>query len=386
MSREREGKIGDAVQNRRGSERGLDDNTLGVDSADEITEERRYEDLDARMRTELHGIMAQRDNLTRPLYRLPPEILVEILSIALPDVISSPRAYIQRLLMFAFVSHQWRLYVNGTQSFWKVASSDMPLGLLRRVLSRSTGPLDVFAYKNSPTNVFIDHVVEHVHRWRSLTVSRTGRDEWFKHLAHLSMPMMEALDLRGWAFTEIDIGKVGSLRSIKLVKFYIPWKSKILPGLRTLKLESLGVSGPSTVQRLAIIAASPGLVELGLVRLGHGSSDTSFQTMRIELLMLETLKIMLIPEYLTRSLLASLHIPKCTSFTIDSYRTTAADLSLFNDPMLTHITSSLVASLRSSSGMLKIHQLSYQLGRIRFGSDFELATNSNGIPTYQRVY
>ncbi|KAG9016468.1 hypothetical protein FRB93_010717 [Tulasnella sp. JGI-2019a] len=334
----------------------LEDNTLYIDSADEVTEEWRCECLDTQMmKTELHGIMAQRNrslNLTRPLYRLPPEILVKILSLALSDAIFYPRTYMKELQTFAFVSHQWRLYVTWTQSFWRVVSSNMPLKLVQRVLPRSTGLLDVVdCYDGNLASLFITHTIEHVHRWRSLTASGRRVAEWYERLVHLSMPTMEALDLRGKSCEALDIGEVGSLRCIRLVGFCIPWESKILSGLQTLKLEALGITGPSAIQLLAILAASSGLIELELIRLQHHNSDSSamlLQTMRVELLALRTLSIIYTTQELTHHLLAALHIPKCTSFIIDYNQRTITKLSLFNDPMLAHIASSLVASLRLS--------------------------------------
>ncbi|KAG9016470.1 hypothetical protein FRB93_010719 [Tulasnella sp. JGI-2019a] len=326
------------------------------------------------MKTELHSVMAQRNrawNLKSPLYRLPPEILVEILSLALPGVLPSPRIYMRGLQWFAFVSHQWRLYVNGTPSFWKVAPSEMSLELLQRVLSRSTGLLDVFdSYNRISTNTFVDHVVGHVHRWWSLTISRNGAREWFECLVHLPMPAMEALDLQGTSDTAIVIGEVESLRSVRLVGFCIPWGSKILSGLQSLKLETLGMNSPSTTQLLTILAASPGLVELGFVCLEHRYRDSSdTQTMRVELLMLETLRITSIPQEVTHPLLAALHIPKCTSFNIDYKQRAVAGLSLFDEPTLAHIASSLVAFLRSSTGVLSAGGSPYQRRRERFGSN-----------------
>ncbi|KAG8999314.1 hypothetical protein FRB94_006245 [Tulasnella sp. JGI-2019a] len=218
----------------------------------------------------------------------------------------------------------------------------MSLGLLQRVLSRSTGLLDVVdSQKGVPVrdSVFIDHVVRHTHRWRPLTATRPKVEEWYERLAPLSIPRMEVLDPDGFSVTDIGIGKLKSLHTL----------------LR---------NDPSTDQLLAILAICQGLIELELVRFGsrHNDSDyTALQTMQVVLLTLETLKITGVPQKLTHSLLTVLHIPKCTSFTIDYHQASVTEHGLFSDPMLAHITSSLIASLRPSSGILNCNKSPYQL-------------------------
>ncbi|KAG9003622.1 hypothetical protein FRB94_003011 [Tulasnella sp. JGI-2019a] len=64
--------------------------------------------------------------------------------------------------------------------------------------------------------------------------------------------------------------------------------------------------------------------------------------------MLETLNIMRIPQKLTHDPLSTIHIPKCTSFNISYSQGRDSDVSLFNDPTLTHISSLLIGHIRGS--------------------------------------
>ncbi|KAG9024952.1 hypothetical protein FRB95_010854 [Tulasnella sp. JGI-2019a] len=357
MTPEREEKIDEVVQLLIEAR---ETSPLGIDSAGELITKEQNEDLHACPK--LHGVMVQRNrswNHTRPLYRLPPEILIEIISIALSEDISFPHCYMERLQKFASVSHQWWLLAIGTPSFWKVASSHLPLELLQQVLLRSAGHLlNVVGYDNDsiPIKLFLSLVAEHAHRWRSLLLSGKEYDitanAWNKGLAHLSAPALEVLTLEGKSYRTLDIASwsVESLRHVKLSTACISWESKTLSGLQRLELENPGPRAPSGSQLLAILAASPDLVELKLGKF-HQPQDSShapLQTMSVELPMLETLSVKDCSQEMTHCLLAAIHTPICTSFAIDYCQGTADNLGLFKDPELAHIVPVLVTSLRSS--------------------------------------
>ncbi|KAG9024953.1 hypothetical protein FRB95_010855 [Tulasnella sp. JGI-2019a] len=357
MSREREEKIEEAVQLMIEAWR---KSPMGIDTMGELAGDWRNEDFGTclqQLKTKFYAIMAHRNrsrNHSLPLYRLPLEILIKVLSLALPDAVSS-RFYMERLRKFASVSHQWWLLVIGTPSSWKVASSDLPLELLRQVLSRSTGHrLDVIdiSYGGIPINKFIALVVEHVHRWQSLLVLEDGHgrrvEEWRKCLASLSLPALEVLTLKVSSHTaDVVSWEAKNLRCLELWRVCIPWESKMLSGLQKLELVDPGPRGPSRAQLLAILAASPGLVEFKLkgFKQSEDNSNTSSQAMSVELLMLKTLSIEDSSQELVHRLLAAIHTPQSTKFTIDYYQGAAVNLSLLNDPALAHIASVLIVHL-----------------------------------------
>ncbi|KAG9004592.1 hypothetical protein FRB94_002268 [Tulasnella sp. JGI-2019a] len=185
----------------------------------------------------------------------------------------------ERLRTFASMSHQWLLLVNETRSFWRAVSSNMPLPLLQTILSRSANhSLDVIYSKKRRDSThrrrFTTLVVEHVHRWRSLTIWNNPRDaedvNTVQSLVHLSAPALEVLTCRGrQEAVDLFSGEAHRLRRLKLQQFCIPWESKMLSGLEILDLKNIGTNLPSVVQLLATLAASPGLVELRLNSSDH---------------------------------------------------------------------------------------------------------------------
>ncbi|KAG9012421.1 hypothetical protein FRB94_006036 [Tulasnella sp. JGI-2019a] len=162
-------------------------------------------------------------NHTRPLYQLPLEILITILSLVLQDEVSYAPIYMWKLQNIASVSHEWLLLVKNTPSFWKVVSTNLQSSLLKQILSRSTGhPLDVsYSWKTHddiPIDQFTALVVPHVLRWQSLSVCRDHKmDKTFKVLVRLSAPTLEVLDIQNASWqTTVDIfsgGKTSSLPS-----------------------------------------------------------------------------------------------------------------------------------------------------------------------------
>ncbi|KAG9003621.1 hypothetical protein FRB94_003010 [Tulasnella sp. JGI-2019a] len=86
------------------------------------TSECQNEDLDTclqRLMTKVLNLMTNRNrvhNRTRPLNRLPIEILVKVLTLALQDDITRPLTYMKNLRMFASVSYEWLLLVKETPS------------------------------------------------------------------------------------------------------------------------------------------------------------------------------------------------------------------------------------------------------------------------------
>ncbi|KAG9021214.1 hypothetical protein FRB95_002565 [Tulasnella sp. JGI-2019a] len=319
------------------------------------------EDLDTcleRLTTKVLNLMIKRNwahNRTRPLNRLPIEILVKVLTLALQYDVKLHGTYMKNLRIFASVSHGWLLLVKGTPSLWKVVASDQPIPLLRQVLSRSKGHLlDVvypfFPSKIIPIDPFTSLVVEHVHRWRSLIAwDYSSACDTFQRLIHLSAPMLEVLDCWGMNQAVVDLfsGEASRLLHVELRGVCIPWESKMLSGLQKLNLERMQLGSPSGHQLLAILAASPGLIELRLS--GFNDSSPSLpQTVSVELPMLETLGIMEIPQLLTHDLLSAIHIPRCTSFEISYSQEPNSDVGLFNDPILAHIRSLLVTHIEES--------------------------------------
>ncbi|KAG8988493.1 hypothetical protein FRB94_002265 [Tulasnella sp. JGI-2019a] len=123
----------------------------------------------------------------------------------------------------------------------------------------------------------------------------------------------------------------------------------MLSGLQILDLKDLGTDIPPGAQLLAILASSPGLVELKLRGTYRRQYSPALpQTTLVDLPMLETLIMTSIPRQLTHDLLAAIHIPRCTSFEVDYEQDYDSDLGLFNNPVLTHIASLLVTHIRSS--------------------------------------
>ncbi|KAG8988491.1 hypothetical protein FRB94_002263 [Tulasnella sp. JGI-2019a] len=330
------------------------------------TGEWQKEDLDTclqRLTTKVRDVMIQHSrsrNRSCPLYRLPLEILVQVLLLALQDVHPDPPIYMKRLRIFTSVSYQWLRLVMETPSFWRTVSSDLPLPLLLQVLSRSAGhSLDVVYSKtrhdNIPRNQFTTLVVEHAHRWHSLIVQEDMFDqkaaETFQSLVPLSAPALEVLTCCGGDGLAVELFSRGAsrLRHVKLNGTCVPWESTLLSNLQTLHLENLGKSIPSGVQLLAILATSPGLVELRVENcysLYHYS--TPLQMMPVSLPMLQTLSIRMIPQHLTHDLLTAIRVPRCTSFSISYKQESDFDLGLFNNPDLAHITSPLIAYIRLS--------------------------------------
>ncbi|KAG9031157.1 hypothetical protein FRB95_003131 [Tulasnella sp. JGI-2019a] len=165
-------------------------------------------------------------------------------------------------------------------------------------------------------------------------------------------PALEVLIIRGASsFAEVDTSswKIYRLRRFKLRRLYIPSKSRMLSGLQTLDLGYLRGYSPSVVKLLAILTASPGLVEPRLKSLTYMDEYmTPAQIASVELPVLEALSIIQVSHELTPDLLATICTPRCTSFEISYRQEYDSDFGLFNDSALAYITSLLVTYIRAS--------------------------------------
>ena len=207
--------------------------TSSAESVDHLRQ--RIDDEINSLQASIRALKSHRNKLA-PISRLPPETLAAIFSF-----LPSSR--------FAHVCSRWRETTLNYPRLWSYINFDMltPVGM-DEILTRAMTPLhleaNVTQMSNEQFDAFKKQLNTHISRTRHLHICGALRST----LEGLPSPapVLESLSLSQFATPEpivpFDVfnGTTPSLTSLELVGCNISWRSPLLKGLRTLKIELAG--------------------------------------------------------------------------------------------------------------------------------------------------
>lgn len=178
--------------------------------------------------------IARRRNSLLPVNKLPPELVPDILTGALPS------KALREVKKLAQVQILWRDIILSNTLFWTHLSFGEPLETIALKLRRSkNAPLDIayFHSRHQDYQLFFDLVAPHAHRWRAFSVQDCPLEVVRAHL-ETPLPVLERLivsdDGKGPPFLNLVGGP--RLRHVHIEGFEIPFQSGVLSNLLSLKI------------------------------------------------------------------------------------------------------------------------------------------------------
>ncbi|KAG8983978.1 hypothetical protein FRB95_004217 [Tulasnella sp. JGI-2019a] len=291
-----------------------------------------------------------------PLFQLPSEVLIKIISLSIYDPIYGV-GHVAKLHSFAQVSTQFANLIKSSPSLWNIVStynlSEFPL-----IIARSKdASLDILYHgQNHPTPailVFQDTVLHQSHRWRSVVLSESGLEFGQRLMKQLPAPRLRTLRVTHWAHGPLEVRgeQLVGLHHLTLRVAFVNVGWSLLSGLERLELSDLRDGGrPSLTQILVVLSASPKLywLELGSGSLGDLQVDDTASG-SLELPYLECLKLDLQWETV-QTILTYLRFPNCTDMAITACLPSPPSISI---TLPTHAISQ-VCSIIVAVGHLKI--------------------------------
>ncbi|KAG9031513.1 hypothetical protein FRB95_002648 [Tulasnella sp. JGI-2019a] len=255
------------------------------------------------------------------IYRLPDDILLDILLLDLSCAIASERY--KRLGQLMLVCSQWQA-LSIVPLLWAHVWTDQPLSTIKNSLHKSKDALLDVVYTPIPrepqsqwpvrmeTN---DLLLTTVHRWRSFEYEGysqpTSMDEAFMDLHHLTALNLNSISLHSSDDLFFTTPFATRLHYFSVGGCFAPWDSGRFSGLETLILYNLEDKGPPVDQLVDFLGASPGLVTLFLCHLElHGTLSNHAGIITLQ--SLQTLEMRYTTCHAVGDLCAILHIPKCT--------------------------------------------------------------------------
>ncbi|KAG8851019.1 hypothetical protein FRB96_009501 [Tulasnella sp. 330] len=266
-------------------------------------------------------------NSLQPVSRLPEEILVYVIGIAMER--HATKRYIRDLHRLTCVSFRWSAIITDAPTLWGVVLAGFSRGDQAMALKKSNEtPLEVgcHAAELIGNNVdFIHRVTSHQHRWHSAFLS-VDRSDRLEPLCRSSAPILRTLTIRvnpqssssarQTAPMNLFGGMTPRLRYLKLERFWIPWDSRLLSGLETLHLINTKRDGPSFTQLADSLQSCPNLITLRIKQVQLATVE-SRDVKPIELPHMTSCTIVGLDSQATITLLASIRAPICSHLVVD---------------------------------------------------------------------
>ncbi|KAG8993413.1 hypothetical protein FRB94_010816 [Tulasnella sp. JGI-2019a] len=267
-------------------------------------------------------------NSLQPIYQIPEEVLLKVISFVLERAVAKCY-YFRDLHRLASVSFGWAALIKNSPSLWAVARSVYPAPAQSLALKKSKdSALEVVCkaaevIRRNPD--FIDRVAVHLQRWGS-AVLFVHTIDLIAPLCASSAPLLNDLTIRVNSDTSdrpgvvMDLfgGKAERLRHLALERCWIPWDSGILSGLETLDLMNMKCQGPSLPHFISVLKSSPNLTTFRIQQF-HIWADEDDEINPIELGSLKSCTIVGVNNLTTRSLLACIRAPACSSLVVDYF-------------------------------------------------------------------
>ncbi|KAG8983982.1 hypothetical protein FRB93_006856 [Tulasnella sp. JGI-2019a] len=310
-----------------------------MDEADEITQkvEGIVDQPDANILRHLTERRTRRNDLL-PLFQLPHELLIKILSFSIYDPWNEG-SHVAKLHSLAQVSTRFANLVKYSPSLWNIVSDYNPSDLPLIITKSKDASLDIFFngkdHSSLVTSVFQGMVLHQSHRWRSVTFSASKSEFGQRLMEQLPAPRLRTLRIRHWKFWErktvvVRGEKLRGLHHLTLSGVFVKFGSGIPSGLRTLELRELREGGrPSLTEILAVLRASPELnrLELGCESLESSSQANGITEGSLELPYLLSLKLDLGWE-MVQTVLTYLRFPNCIDMAVTARPPSSPSISI----------------------------------------------------------
>ncbi|KAG8897644.1 rRNA-processing protein bfr2, partial [Tulasnella sp. 408] len=237
----------------------------------------------------------RRRNTLLSIFRLPPEVLVNIFHISLESHltcgITNP-PYLDRLKQLASVCSSWLTLARATPSLWAVLESSCPITFLPVVLRNSKHSLlnirseweacEFWHYTNKNKEhhrAFLQTVFDPslTARWTSVYIDLPHDTGPIKELMEGSFPNLRSVYFGpaqwGWKQGPVNLlsGDTKRLKAFRIKGIPLRWDAISLAGLRLLDLDS--EAPDSSAKLLDLLAAAPSLESLTLTGLPAPSNS-----------------------------------------------------------------------------------------------------------------
>lgn len=292
-------------------------------------------------------------NNSRPIYRLPPEILSLVFKHALPFPNAKyPVVDTGTLLSVSWVSRLWREISINTPTLWthidavnadlihvfisrsRAAPLDVRLLPPDRWLMRKTNTSSIIAQRHSiliqhdNSIQFIGHLKPQMHRLRSLRLNGLSQG-LLDRLLDTPAPLLTLFHVEPLKFHQGSSAPIANeatsphffrgetplLREVRIVGITQTLTSPIFTGLVSLHLENISFTHSTNLHIFQLLIACPLLEDLALLRLTFllmvDMSTTSLLSTPIHLPCLQRLELRAMQLELVRDMLASIEVSDC---------------------------------------------------------------------------
>lgn len=332
---------------------------------DLLTLERLFQTAEQRVRQYV-AERRRRVNDLQPIHRLPNELLIKTLHLALQN----PRLddYYHRLHTIGLVSSKWAEAITSTPSFWGVIDlgTKRPPGVEENILIKSrSAPLDVVYDSECRRGPFQEIATQQSHRWRSLYMAEVPAEDVTNVMA-LSMPKLEDLSIRGCSMS-VDVDPSGGkLRHVSFDSGELRWPVLMMQNLETIELRRIQFTGCITAPLLDMLRSSPSLIRLALHHVYGIEEDEPVvpipnDTALVPLDRLRRLEISDLPAPTMHDLMRHIRVPRCRYLSV-------WELSDPNSRTITHMLPTLRSILEASKSL-----------QIRWWGGLEFIVSTAGI-------
>ncbi|KAG8945445.1 hypothetical protein FRC04_000820 [Tulasnella sp. 424] len=271
------------------------------------------------------ALVCQERNTFAPINTLPPELLVNIFSIATRNnriTVSSDNAAL------SLVCRYWNSLVSTTPSLWaRVDEETMSVAMIIRAIEKSqNAPLELvctwWALEQAKRDAMLNELFRHTHRWREVSLALGDIHQPLDVINTSSMPLLESLSLSvhgypGWVRPE-PLDLFGGRPPPRLQKLYIggipvAWNPTTLCHLTTLSMSQIRQLGPSLEQLMAVLSACLDLESLSISEVSFSGGASTSSPNPIHMPALKSLVFRTLTTEITNILLASIHAPNCIS-------------------------------------------------------------------------
>ncbi|KAG9007661.1 hypothetical protein FRB94_014083 [Tulasnella sp. JGI-2019a] len=212
-------------------------------------------------------------NASLPIHQFPVELFSKILTFVVHTTNINYYDVEPTLRRLASVARHWKDVILSTPQLWSNLHEAMSATFVHLSLNRSkTVPLDVCFYRESynysapQLGPFSQTILPLSDRWRSVEGPYLA-PQILEKLAS-QVPILQVLRLVRTSTEGVQLGEGLHLQTLNLTEVCVPWDSSRISQLCTLSLTDIrGQHAPTLSQIARILASSPNLESLALVRL-----------------------------------------------------------------------------------------------------------------------
>ncbi|KAG9043684.1 hypothetical protein FS837_009252 [Tulasnella sp. UAMH 9824] len=260
------------------------------------------------------------------IYRLPPELITEVLLLA----VDWPWWEVEKLRALASVSTAWRDTILSCNRFWPVMDVMASEGARAVTMKRNReGPVDIWCWER-PSESVVEKFMTDVQMLQPARVrfvlyeycwsSRSFMDWLRSNTSSIIDIFLGNLGMSNSA-AHLDLSPEGpNLRHVDLRRMTLQWQCPRLSNLQTLFLSNLNHNVPSVNQLYTIVSSSPALERLCLLEVvapdDQALGSLPSTTPPIALIALKTLAFDRVSTAITRGILPLIRARACDTVKI----------------------------------------------------------------------